>query len=60
MTTATRSALQKAIFQPDDERLIAIAHLYTKNDTNKKKKREMFMCLVGIFTINFVCIKQYI
>lgn len=48
MTTATRSALQKAIFQPDDERLIAIAHFYTKNDTNKKKKREMFMCLVGI------------
>lgn len=46
MTTAIRSSLQKTIFQPDDERLIAVAHL--KND-NKKKKKETFVCLVGAF-----------
>lgn len=51
MSTAIRSILQKAIFQPDEERLIAIAYFNAKNDT-KKKKREIFVCLVGNFILN--------
>lgn len=41
--TAIRSTLQKSVFQPDDERLVAFAHII-KVDA-KKKKKETFLCL---------------
>uniref|UniRef100_A0A915CXN2 Exocyst complex component Sec3 PIP2-binding N-terminal domain-containing protein n=1 Tax=Ditylenchus dipsaci TaxID=166011 RepID=A0A915CXN2_9BILA len=46
MTTAIRSTLQKAIFQPDDERLVAVAHTKQDSEKDKKKKKEVFVCLV--------------
>uniref|UniRef100_A0AC35UGF2 Sec3-PIP2_bind domain-containing protein n=1 Tax=Rhabditophanes sp. KR3021 TaxID=114890 RepID=A0AC35UGF2_9BILA len=43
MSTALRSTLQKDVFAPDGDRLMAVAHV--KNE-GKKKKKEMFLCLV--------------
>ena len=41
--SAIRSALQKVVFQPDGERLVAVAHL----KDGKSKKKETYACLVG-------------
>ncbi|MFH4984592.1 hypothetical protein AB6A40_011301, partial [Gnathostoma spinigerum] len=36
--------LQRAVFQADDERLIAVAHIVRVD--NKKKRKPTFLCLV--------------
>lgn len=42
-----RANLQKAIFQEDGERLLAVANI--KKDL--KKRKELYMCLVGYFLL---------
>lgn len=39
------SDLQRAVFQNDDERLVAVANIIRAD--NKKKRKPTFLCLAG-------------
>ncbi len=45
--TAIRATLQREVFSPDDERLIAVVSVVKSNSKKKKKGKTTFLCLTG-------------
>lgn len=52
------SDLQHAVFQADDERLVAVANIVRVD--NKKKKKPTFLCLVGMSFILSAVVFRYL